>query len=141
MTLYVLDTDHVSMWLEDHPVICENIAQHRLDLVITIVTVQEIFNGWISRINHPSEASRQVSLYAKLSGFIALLKDVDVLDFNHEADRTFRTILSQNPPLRKSRLQKDMRIASITLASGGTVVTRNRRDFEQVPGLLIEDWS
>jgi tRNA(fMet)-specific endonuclease VapC len=90
VTLYVLDTDHVSMWLEDHPVICENIAQHRSDLVITIVTVQEIFNGWISRINHPSEASRQVSLYAKLSGFIALLKDVDVLDFNHEADRTFR---------------------------------------------------
>ena len=141
MTLYVLDTDHVSMWLEDHPVICENIAQHRSNLVITIVTVQEIFNGWISRINHPSEASRQVSLYAKLLGFIALLKDVDVLDFNHEADRTFRTILSQNPPLRKSRLQKDMRIASITLASGRTVVTRNRRDFEQVPGLLIQDWS
>jgi hypothetical protein len=46
---------------------------------------------------------------------------------DHEADRIFRTILSQNPPLRKSRLQKDMRIASITLASGGTVVTPTMR--------------
>ena len=68
MALYVLDTDHVSMWLEEHPIVCQNIKDHRSDLVITIVMVQEVFNGWIGRLNHPSETNRQVSLYAKMSG-------------------------------------------------------------------------
>ena len=141
LVLYILDTDHVSMWLEDDPVVCRNIEIHRSDLVITIVTVQEVFNGWISRLNHPSEAHRQVSLYAKLSSVVMLLKEVDVLDFDHEADHFFRTMLNQNPSLRKSRLQKDMRIASIALANDAIVVTRNYRDFVQVPNLKILDWS
>jgi tRNA(fMet)-specific endonuclease VapC len=141
VTLYVLDTDHVSMWLEDHPVVCRTIQEHRSDLAITIVTVQELFNGWISRLNHPSEAHRQVALYAKLSKIVVLLKEVDILDFDEDADRAFRILLTQNPPLRKNRIQKDMRIASIALANDATVVTRNNRDFVQVSNLKILDWS
>ncbi len=141
MTFYVLDTDHVSMWLEDHLVVCRNIEEHRSELAITIVTVQEIFNGWISRLNHPSEAHRQVALYAKLSKVVVLLKEVDVLDFDQDADRAFRILLTQHSPLRKTRLQKDMRIASIAVANDAIVVTRNHRDFVQVPDLKILDWS
>jgi predicted nucleic acid-binding protein len=34
----------------------------------------------------------------------------------------------------------DLKIASIALASGATLLTRNTKDFAGVPGLRIDDW-
>jgi tRNA(fMet)-specific endonuclease VapC len=46
--------------------------------------------------------------------------------------------------LRKShrRLDKnDLRIAAIALDGGDRIATRNVRDFQQIEGLVVEDWS
>ncbi len=34
-----------------------------------------------------------------------------------------------------------MQIAAISLSVGGTIITRNQKDFTQVPDLKIEDWT
>jgi tRNA(fMet)-specific endonuclease VapC len=129
------------MWLENHPVVRQNIAQHEADLSITIVTVQELFNGWVGRLNEPSQLNQQVKLYSKLSRVVTLLKEIQVIDFDESADQIFRQMLTNSPQLRKARLQRDMRIAAITISQAATIVTRNYRDFAQVPNLPILDWS
>ncbi|MEG4534568.1 hypothetical protein [Microcoleus sp. D2_18a_D3] len=80
-------------------------------------------------------------LYSKLWTTVKYLPTIEVLDFTPEADTCLKKLLKDHPPLRKNRLQKDMRIAAIALSVGATVITRNQRDFCQVPGLSIEDWT
>jgi tRNA(fMet)-specific endonuclease VapC len=45
--------------------------------------------------------------------------------------------------LRKSKVRigpMDLKIASIALENGGTVLTQNLADFQQVPTLKVESW-
>jgi len=52
--------------------------------------------------------------------------------------------IARQEGLRKLRLnvpRNGLRIAAIVLEAGGTLVTRNLRDFRRVPGLTCEDWS
>lgn len=69
------------------------------------------------------------------------LRTIEILDFTIAADERLKRLLKENPPLRKNRLQKDMRIAAIALSLDATVVTRNRRDFERVPKIKLADWT
>jgi tRNA(fMet)-specific endonuclease VapC len=43
--------------------------------------------------------------------------------------------------LKLGTKKMDLRIAAITLEHGGRLVTRNVRDFRDIPGLVIEDWA
>jgi len=135
----ILDTDHVSLILQNSPQVIANAAKHEIS--VTIVTVQELFNGWVGRINDPSLVHNLPGLYSKLWKTVKYLQTIEVLDFTPEADTCLKKLLKDHPPLRKNRLQKDMRIAAIALSVGATVITRNQGDFGQVPGLSIEDWT
>lgn len=137
----MLDTDHVSLLLEQHPLVSRRVSEVGSEVAISIVTVQELFNGWVVRINSAREVEDVVRLYGKLNRTVALCGRVRVLDFDEQAGETFQRLLKENPTLSKQRLHKDMRIAAITLINDAVLVTRNYRDFSQVPSLKIEDWS
>lgn len=141
MTIWILDTDHVSLFLAGNKAVVAKAASLSPDIAITIITVQEIFNGWASRLNAPSRASNLVKLYAQLSTTLAYFKQVTVLQFDDDANRCYEDLLRQNQQLNRKRLQKDLRIAAIALSTNGVVVTRNQRDFAQVPGLVLENWA
>jgi hypothetical protein len=61
---YILDTDCTSLILYNHPQVTANAAKHQV--AVTIITVQELFNGWIGKINDPSLVHNLPALYSKL---------------------------------------------------------------------------
>jgi tRNA(fMet)-specific endonuclease VapC len=135
---YILDTDHASLILRKDPGVMAIAAQY--DYAVTIITVQEMVNGWTGRINNAAIEDLP-RLYTKLWSTMTYLQTVEILNFTPEADACLRQLMRDHLPLRKNRIKKDVRIAAIALSLGATVVTRNRRDFELVPGLAIEDWT
>jgi tRNA(fMet)-specific endonuclease VapC len=140
MSRFILDTDHVSLWLQGHPAISQTAASRKTEIGVTIVTVQELFNGWMGRINDPTQSKDQVRLYTRLWTTVELLRTINVLNFDAAAEEQYQQLTLENPPLRKNRIQKDVKIAAIALSVNATLVTRNQRDFSQVPGLRLQNW-
>ena len=64
----------------------------------------------------------------------ALLTVVPALPFDDAAARAYARL-----PFRRARY--DRLIAAHALSRGLTVVTANARDFADVPGLKVEDWT
>lgn len=123
MSLWILDTDHVSLFLSNHLQVSQKVNQRGQDVAITIVTVQELFNGWIVRINATTEVTDLVRLYSKLNRTIDFCKLVPVVSFDTMAGDRYQQLIEIVPKLAKKRLQKDIRIAAIALTQGATIVT------------------
>lgn len=109
MSLFVLDTDHISLWFRGHSSICAKAAQFSSDIAVTIVTVQELYNGWVVNINNPSSANNLVELYTRFCATVEFLQSVRILNFDATADTQYRQLLKEHPSLRKNRIQKDVR--------------------------------
>lgn len=95
----------------------------------------------MGRLNNLPDLQNLTFEYENLWQTVEFIRGFRVLKFDSDADNCYVQILQANPFLRKKRLRQDLRIAAIALSLDATVVTRNRRDFEQVSGLKIEDWS
>ena len=68
---------------------------------------------------------------------MALLARTAVVPFDAAAETHFQDLLS-----RRLRVgTQDLKIAAVAASLGAVLVTRNHRDFGQIPDLLIEDWS
>jgi tRNA(fMet)-specific endonuclease VapC len=140
--MWLLDTDHVSLILRKDLKVKAALVQRAPDTVVGIITLQEVFNGWIGSLNQPnSDRAQLIWRYHQLWSASEFFKTIPILEFDERAYDRYNQILDQHPSLRKKRLQQDIRIAAIALVNGATIVTRNRRDFGLVPGLAIEDWS
>jgi tRNA(fMet)-specific endonuclease VapC len=138
VTLYVLDTDHVTLHQRHHPALHRRLAAlSEQDLSVTIVTAEEQLRGWLKLIRRASSRDRQVAAYQGLRIALGYYGRVRVLDFDVAAATQFEELRN-----RKIRIgTRDLRIGATVLTAGAVLLTRNRQDFEQIPGLSIEDWT
>ncbi len=140
--MVILDTDHVSL-LDRSEQGTGARVQARLDalpkaeVATTIISYEEQTRGWLSYLAHARMVKDQIDAYDRLLKMLHNYCAINVLPFDAMAAVEFQT-------LKRAKLRigtMDLKIAAIALANRATVVTRNLRDFLQVPGLKIEDWT
>lgn len=138
MAVYLVDTDIFSLLQRDHPLVMAAIAAHTQDQVcISTITIEEQISGWSSLARTAKAHAEQEFASQILSELVSSWCRLALMPFTKPAILRFEQLM-------KARLNvkgNDLRIAAIALELGATVVTRNRRDFDRVPGLTIQDWS
>ena len=140
MSLYILDTDCFSLWQQNHPMMVQRVEVNAENLAVTIVTLEEVIRGWFNVINQasaPSQANKLVWGYTRLWDTLDDFKNLNILKFDQNASTIYTAFDRQ---IRRIGT-RDLRIAAIVLANKGILVTRNYRDFSQVPDLVQEDWT
>jgi tRNA(fMet)-specific endonuclease VapC len=139
MVRYVLDTDHISLFLGDQAPTCRRVEQELAHCAITVISVQEVFNGWVGKLGKVTDERDCMKAYSRLHLAAQFFQQMPILNYETAASEAYERLIRDCPSLAKRRLANDVRIAAIALEA--VVVTRNRRDFELVPGLRVEDWS
>jgi tRNA(fMet)-specific endonuclease VapC len=102
----------------------------------TIVTVEEAMRGWLAAITKERQPRRQVAAYRELAELFGLFAGFRIVPFDDRAADEFTRLRAM-----KVRIgTPDLKIAAIARVHDAVLVTRNRRDFEQVPGLRLANW-
>lgn len=138
MTCWILDTDCLTLFQNGEPRICDRVSSMSFDqIATTIVTAEEQIRGRLNQVRR-AQTTRNVSrAYSLLQESLLLFQEMEVLAFTPEAEAIYWQLKVQKVSIGS----RDLRIASIALSLDATVVTRNLKDFRQVPDLKFEDWS
>jgi tRNA(fMet)-specific endonuclease VapC len=138
MSLYVLDTDILTLFRQGHPAVCAHARSHpRSQVAATVISAEENLSGWYSLVRQVRRRDQLAQAYQQLAQTISFLGQMTILSFTEPAILRY----DQLKAMRLNVAGKDLRIAAIALECGAVVVTRNIRDFQRVPNLVIEDWT
>lgn len=110
------------------------------DQYVPVVVAEELLRGRLETIRRAQSPQGKLSLPIAYTFFEATLKGIhrfQLLSYTSVADSHFR--LFRAAKLRVGT--QDLRIAAIAVAHDAQLVTRNRRDYEQIPGLKLDVWA
>ena len=107
---------------------------------VPIIVIEEIVRGRLHVIRQAEAVKSKISIERAYELFEETIRDfqrVQVLSYTSQAEFFYRQWRQQN--IRVST--HDLRIAAICVAHGARLISRNRQDFERVPGLTVEFWD
>jgi tRNA(fMet)-specific endonuclease VapC len=136
--VFALDTDILSLYQRDHPAVCQKVAAHPpAELATTVINVEEQMSGWYALLRSTTRRDLLAIAYQSLADNIPFLAQFKIMAFPESAQLRFDELAA----LKLNSRKMDLRMAVIALECPAIVVTRNVRDFQRVPGLVVEDWS
>lgn len=138
--MILLDTDHFSV-LTDARHRCHASLVSRLEevvdpVVLPVVTVEEQLRAWLAQVRRVRDAHKLISPYGRLVHLLEVLADWEIARWTEAAADEFDSLRRQQIRIGT----QDLRIASLALTEHARLLSSNLRDFEQVPGIRVEDW-
>jgi predicted nucleic acid-binding protein len=141
----ILDTQHISQ-LQLIGTTSESRLKSRLETIpddeiwITIISPYEQLGACLGHVNaksnRPDKQVREFEWFGRLLNYYSTWRG-RILPF----DQAAAGVMSHFTPHLIRRIgARDCRIAAIALANRATLLSANLRDFQQVPGLQVEDW-
>ena len=138
MSLFMLDTDILTLFQQGHSIVRQHVVACQIsDLAITVLSVEEQLSGWYTYIRQAKQIDKLALGYERLAQNIRSLNAFQIVSFAEPSIRRYESLRKLNLNVRKT----DLRIAAVVLEKNAILVTRNARDFKQVPGLTFVDWS
>jgi len=137
--MFVLDTDTLTHLLLGHKRVTEKTAQATAEVVLTVITRFEVLQGRFASVLKAEDGEKLMLAQRRLAENETDLEKFIILTVDPAAATQFDQ-LRQNKKIKKIG-RRDLLIAAITLANRATLVTRNEKDFSNVPGLRIENWA
>jgi tRNA(fMet)-specific endonuclease VapC len=135
------DTDILTEILAGNPAYAERITKIPLDeQIVSIVTVEEILRGRLNAIRQAEAGKTRITVeraYVLFEQTLADLREVKVLSFSERAE----ALLKEWRKMKIRGSTHDLRIAASCVVGSIALVTRNRRDFQNIPGLSVEFWE
>ncbi|MDB5386335.1 MAG: putative nucleic acid-binding protein contains domain [Planctomycetaceae bacterium] len=127
---FLIDTDICSAHMRRPAKLAHRFIQYTGQIAIASVTLAELYAGAYKH----SQANHLLTLIGDL------LQEVQVVDFDSACAEMFGRV-------RGTLMQKgiavpttDLMIASAALVHGQTMVTHNTKDYQNIPGLHLDDW-
>lgn len=138
MLRFLLDTDHLTLVERGHSLLVHRIAAQPPGAVGTsAITVEETLRGRLGYLARPLTSAARVRGYALLVGSVRLFNRMPIISFEQSSEALYQQLRLQQ--LRVGT--QDLRIAAVALVNNLVLLTRNRRDFSRIPGLILDDWS
>lgn len=131
MLKYLLDTNIVIYVIKRRPLaVLEIFNRHHGRMAISSITLAELVHG----AEKSSDISRNIAV---VEDFVSRLT---VLPYDDKAAWQYGNIRAVLEKSGQPIGLNDLHIAAHARSNGLTLVTNNMREFERVPGLLLENW-
>jgi tRNA(fMet)-specific endonuclease VapC len=128
---FLLDTDTCSAHLKRPSGLMHRFVQHSGGLYIATIVLGELYT-WAYHRRNPA------SIIPRIEN--DLLSDVQVLDFDVDSAREFGRLRGQLLQKGISVSRMDLMIGAVALVHNLTLVTHNTADYQNIPGLRLDDW-
>jgi len=128
---FLLDTDTCSAHLKRPSGLMHRFVQHSGGLHIPTIVLGELY-AWAYHRQNP------ISIIQRIEN--DLLPDVGVLVFDSDCAKEFGRVRGLLLQQGISVSKIDLLIASVALVHNLTMVTHNTADYQNIPGLRLDDW-
>lgn len=140
--MVILDTDHMSLLERSGRPPAQKLETRLRELpseeiCTTVISYEEQLRGWLAMLAKAKKLKAQIEIYGRLKNQLNNYCGLIVLTFDENAAVEFARLRKENPRIGTM----DLKIAAIVLSQDATLLSRNRKDFGQITGLKLEDWT